>query len=183
MTSDYVKKLEFYLQVYFLVYSMHPNLGKSKNISKAAIEKFRTYLDTKGTDLSKTTELIPFFALPYIKNPYDHPTMKVLFTKEWTANLKTQLEEFVANLLDPSSEPILLKMYYLYAKQSGVPASPHSSWSGTNHYSANTNLQGKLDRLEHDYKEMIEKAKSNIVESQVKWIENLREVVKISKDV
>ena len=162
---------------------MHPNLGKSKAWSKGSIERFRNYLENKGPDLAKTTELIPFFALPYIKNPYEHPTMKVLFTKDWTANLKTQLEEFVSNLLDPASEPILLKMYYLYSKQSGVPASPHSSWSGTNQYAANAQLQMRLEKLQKEYKEMIEKAKTNIVESQVKWIENLREVVSIAKDV
>jgi LisH domain-containing protein ARMC9 len=38
-------------------------------------------LDTKGSELSKTNEFLPFYALPYIKNPQDHPAIKHVFTK------------------------------------------------------------------------------------------------------
>ncbi len=43
--------------------------------------EFKIYLDSNGSDLAKTSEFLPFYALPYIKNPLDHPTFKHLFTK------------------------------------------------------------------------------------------------------
>jgi len=43
-------------------------------IDKNSINQFKQYLDTKGGDLSKTNEALPFYALPYVKNPEMHPT-------------------------------------------------------------------------------------------------------------
>lgn len=48
---------------------------------------FKNYLDTKGADLSKTSEFLPFYALPYIPNPRDHPSFKHLFTSQWIKDL------------------------------------------------------------------------------------------------
>ena len=68
---------------------MHPTYKKQntkvflklKNFDKNCLQHFKEYLDSNGSDLSKTTEFLPFYALPYIKNPLDHPTFKHLFTK------------------------------------------------------------------------------------------------------
>jgi hypothetical protein len=32
------------------------------------------YLDTKGAELSKTSEFLAFYALPYIPRPMEHPS-------------------------------------------------------------------------------------------------------------
>jgi hypothetical protein len=40
-------------------------------------------LDTQGADLSKTAEFLPFYALPYVPNPKDHPSFKNLFLMDW----------------------------------------------------------------------------------------------------
>lgn len=57
-------------------------------IDKNSINQFKQYLDSKGGDLSKTNEVLPFYALPYVKNPELHQTFQHLFTHEWIADLR-----------------------------------------------------------------------------------------------
>jgi hypothetical protein len=45
------------------------------------MEIFKDYLNTKGSELSKTEEFLHFYALPYIPSPQDHPAFKILFTR------------------------------------------------------------------------------------------------------
>ena len=37
------------------------------------------YLETKGSEMSQTTEFLPFFALPFIPNPRNHPSLQEIF--------------------------------------------------------------------------------------------------------
>jgi hypothetical protein len=73
------KRLEFYLRIYFVIFTFHPQsqkagtkqkseLVKEKELKKAQAD-FKTYLDTAGSDLSKTSEFLAFYALPYIPDP------------------------------------------------------------------------------------------------------------------
>jgi len=69
---DFVtKKLEFYLHIYFVVYIYHPYNNKnfrarSEQEQKAEQIDFKMYLDSRGAELSKTSEFLAFYALPYI---------------------------------------------------------------------------------------------------------------------
>jgi len=47
-------KLEFYLRVYFLIYSIHPALKAKSAIPDDEINAFREFLDAQGGDLAKT---------------------------------------------------------------------------------------------------------------------------------
>jgi hypothetical protein len=47
-------KLEFYIQVYFFVYSIHPQLGKKRSIDPSHKQAFITYLEGKGAILAKS---------------------------------------------------------------------------------------------------------------------------------
>lgn len=46
---------------------------------------FKNYLETKGSSLSQTTEFLPYYALPFVPNPMDHPSFKPLFTVSATS--------------------------------------------------------------------------------------------------
>jgi LisH domain-containing protein ARMC9 len=87
------KKLEFELNVYFCIYNIHPCLKKQPTIDKANAEAFKKYLDTKGADLSETSEFLSFFALPFMPRPQDHKALAHVFTKEWISKLKGRLTE------------------------------------------------------------------------------------------
>jgi LisH domain-containing protein ARMC9 len=101
IASDFqTKKLEFYLHVYFVIYVFHPhnNQGaRERSLESLKVEQaeFKKYLDNAGSDLSKTSEFLAFYALPYVPNPTDHPSFKSLFSMDWVNQLKSQLKGFV----------------------------------------------------------------------------------------
>ncbi len=76
-TNYECKKIEFNLHIYFVVYIMHPYNKNRGQMSQAVQERelkreqadFKQFLDTKGSDLSKTSEFLAYYALPYIQNP------------------------------------------------------------------------------------------------------------------
>jgi len=80
LNRDFItKKLEFYLHLYFVVYIFHPynnqnyRVRSEQELKQEQID-FKHYLDSKGSELSKTSEFLAFYALPYIQNPMDHPS-------------------------------------------------------------------------------------------------------------
>jgi hypothetical protein len=89
----HAKKLEFYLRIYFVIYIHHPYNNQSyrprteKELKKEQND-FKQYLDTKGAELSRTSEFLAFYALPYIQNPKDHPSFSQLYTMDWVNQLK-----------------------------------------------------------------------------------------------
>ena len=96
----HTKKLEFYLHIYFVIYVFHTH--NSQGFQKRTMEnlkseqaEFKKYLDGEGGELSKTSEFLAFYALPYIPNPMDHPSFKALFTMEWVNQLKKNLKGFI----------------------------------------------------------------------------------------
>ena len=62
---------------------------------KSEQAEFKRYLDNAGSELSKTSEFLAFYALPYIPNPMDHPSFKSLFTMDWVNQLKQKLKSFI----------------------------------------------------------------------------------------
>jgi len=67
---DY-QTIEFNLMVYFTIFPIHPVNTKGRDIEglKREISCFKNYIETKGSEHSSPPEFLPFFALPYIKNP------------------------------------------------------------------------------------------------------------------
>ena len=56
------KKLEFYMQLYFFVEAV-------RNSQSDKMQVFKSYLESRGSDLAKSNEFLHFYALPYIKKP------------------------------------------------------------------------------------------------------------------
>ena len=87
-------KLDFYLEIYFALFPIMGNKQisqKAQSELKQNMEDFKKFLEKKEIELSKTTEFLAYYALPYIPNPKGHPTYAQLFKPEWTNDLKTQL--------------------------------------------------------------------------------------------
>ena len=96
------KKLEFYIQIYFVVYIKHPHLMRGNldqhqedQAFSEAQQEFKMYLDSKGSELSKANEFLAYYAIPYIPNPSNHPSFKHLFTIDWVQDLKLKLKTFI----------------------------------------------------------------------------------------
>lgn len=60
------QKLEFYIHIYFAVYPALPGSGQSERDLKRELASFKVFLDTKGGELSQTSEFLPYYALPYV---------------------------------------------------------------------------------------------------------------------
>jgi hypothetical protein len=43
------------------------------------METFKAFLETRGADLSKTSQFLPYYALPYVPDPRHHPSFSDLF--------------------------------------------------------------------------------------------------------
>lgn len=193
-------KLEFYLQIYFLIYPIHPLFKKSQFLDKNTVAKFKKYLETKGSELSKTNEFLPFYALPYIQKPQEHPALKELFTKEWIINLRNKLLEFLTNLFNSQEMPFLYQIFQLYQNNKSnmnMNISPQSIDSIENkdryiqQIEANNkellsviqDFNTKYTQMQKNYKQFAESAKSNLLESQNKWSAVAKELVLISKEL
>lgn len=102
------QKLLFRCEIFFAVFPLHPaNRVKFGDIHES-LQRFREFLDTHQSDLSQSTEFLPFYALPYIPNPADHPSFKKIFTVAWFDDLKRQLNEWLDRQLVGAQMPILI---------------------------------------------------------------------------
>ena len=102
------------MQIYFYIYPIHPSIKKSTTISKDSVEKFKNYLETRGSSLSKTNEFLQYYALPYIPKPHEHQALKHLFTSEWVQDVHERLVEFINILYSNEETPILVDIYQKY---------------------------------------------------------------------
>ena len=78
------------------------------------------FLDTKGAELSKTSEFLQFYALPYVQSPLEHPIFKGLCTKKWANDLKNKLKTYLTENLPKLSSPQLFHWYANFKKKGGV---------------------------------------------------------------
>lgn len=78
------------------------------------------FLDTKGAELSKTSEFLQFYALPYVTNPNDHPIFKGLCTKKWANDLRSKLKGFLQDSLPKISSPQVFHWYANFKKKQGL---------------------------------------------------------------
>lgn len=87
---DEYRKLTFYLYVYYTIIECKNRVDKScagdencDGNAESSMEAFRTFLIQRGAEFSTETEFLPYFALPYVFEPMQHPSFKNLF-KVWT---------------------------------------------------------------------------------------------------
>lgn len=103
------QKLEFYVHIYFAIYPALPeNEGRVGDGDLAReLSAFKVFLDTKGSELSQTSEFLPYYALPYVQNPLEHPHFGSLCSKRWANGLKNELGDWLRNNLPKLSSPTL----------------------------------------------------------------------------
>lgn len=176
------KKLEFYLRIYFVVFVYHPhNSGVARPRTEQELKRqqndFKQYLDTKGSELSRTSEFLAFYALPYIQNPVDHPSFASLFTMEWVNKLKAKLKSFIHENALQLGMPHLAPQSQLFAL---VQTEPGTS-------ADRSSEQG--DRLQKMQKTMVslqrkeQFAKKTLYESQIKWTHFSSDIVRVCNEL
>ncbi|OMJ77565.1 hypothetical protein SteCoe_22813 [Stentor coeruleus] len=91
------EKLAFFLSFYFTIF---PVIQGKKDAWAQEIKIFKEFLSTKGADFCKTNEFLPFYALPHIPNPAQHPTFQKYFTQSWVQELRTRISKYLQTLSD-----------------------------------------------------------------------------------
>lgn len=99
-------------QTYKEMPPFHPPAVVSFQTSlSCAIDEFRNYLVKNGEEFSKIEDLLPYYALPYIKEPFNHPLFKEVLGDGWNVELSKKLDLVLNSLYSPKSKPYLLQMY------------------------------------------------------------------------
>lgn len=100
--------LIFLCEVFFAVFPLHPaNRVKFGDINDS-LKRFKDFLDSHTSDLSQSTEFLPYYALPYIPNPADHPSFKHIFTIDWFNQLKKRLSDWLDRQISGSQLPLIV---------------------------------------------------------------------------
>ncbi|XP_060838864.1 lisH domain-containing protein ARMC9-like [Rhopalosiphum padi] len=104
---DEYRKLTFYLHVYYTILECKKRVNKSENCSndkfdendESSMAAFRTFLLQRGAEFSTENEFLPYFALPYVFEPMQHPSFKNLFKENrWSDSLHKRLEDFILDI-------------------------------------------------------------------------------------
>ncbi|CAK8681084.1 unnamed protein product [Clavelina lepadiformis] len=105
------QRLEFYIHIHFAVYPIRVgSVGANSQAVEQAMMQFKKYLETKGSDLSQTTEFLPFYALPFVPNPVQHPSFKEIFSTYWVPDLRARVDKFLTAALSATDPPLLITL-------------------------------------------------------------------------
>ena len=174
-------KLDFYLEIYFALFPIMGNKPinqKAQNELKQNMEDFKKYLEQKEIELSKTTEFLAYYALPYIPNPRGHPTYDQLFKPEWTNDLKEQLQNCIKFYLPSPTKkyPVLYDLATgknITMVQTDVSNSTlFNKEDNNNNNNINTELKKENEKLIEEIKKLKskdEKSKIAFIDSQKTW--------------
>ncbi|CAL8101611.1 unnamed protein product [Calicophoron daubneyi] len=109
MESKDYQRLEFEMNLYIATLSWD---SKQALEQQQAMQGFRQYLERKGHFLSQSTDILPYYALPYCPNPKDHPVYQQLFKPVWRNSVVIRLSALVDSVLSPDDicQPRLIKL-------------------------------------------------------------------------
>mmetsp|Transcript_25630 Transcript_25630/g.71669 ORF Transcript_25630/g.71669 Transcript_25630/m.71669 type:complete len:917 (-) Transcript_25630:266-3016(-) len=117
-------KLEFYLQIYFAVFPVLASNSQQTASSTKSREEltmrmrgFKSFLETRGAELVRTGEFLPYYALPYVDNPTKHPSFKELFNGSWSKDLRQQLDYFLQIIPTDIAHPKLYSMLAAFRRE------------------------------------------------------------------
>lgn len=110
MREQSLEKIEFYLEIYFAIYPLLysiDNKKHSQSLAKEAMDEFKVFLEKKQSNVHRASEFLPYYALPYIPNPQNHPSYAKLFAPEFVGDLKDKIRQCVKNYLPAVKYPVL----------------------------------------------------------------------------
>lgn len=127
-------KIEFYVSLYFCLYPLFAAIGLVKpdqeytkeQLSKwykEEIKNFKKYLDLYGSDFSRTTEFLSYYALSYVENPITHSSFAQLFTEDWINEREKLLKKFIQKEFPERQTSRIEKILKFYQKYSKIDLS------------------------------------------------------------
>eukprot|EP01083_Nonionella_stella_P286536 975266_1 len=110
------KKLLFYVNIYFAVRPLFEAQSDDPDVLKESMRKFRGFLETRGVDLAQTTEFLPFYALPFVPSPAQHPSFQTLFEPRFAGEVRERLAKFLKSAIPQPKRPKLEEIYEKYSE-------------------------------------------------------------------
>ena len=93
------QKLEFYLNVFFAIFPLHPsNASPDPAGLSASMALFKAFLEADGSYLASTPEFLAYYALPYVPEISAHPSFSELFTQVPAVRLAWPLRGCILHL-------------------------------------------------------------------------------------
>lgn len=132
---------EFFLYVYFVIFEgigAQNGVGKGKEQqTQEAMTLLKGYLEERGSELAKSPDLVPFFAIPYVKNLKEHGSFRHLFAPSWAQQVRETLKGMFASGTSVHSE---LELALCSARS--------NSKGGNGHSAGGMGIQSQPDRTE-----------------------------------
>ncbi|KAJ3032817.1 LisH domain-containing protein armc9 [Rhizophlyctis rosea] len=92
-------KLEFLCSIYFAVVGILPGVDEEVKKSHPLTETmpdFKHYLETRGSDIcNRTSQFLPFYALPYVPDPRTHPAFGEVFEAGWWKGVEERVQSVI----------------------------------------------------------------------------------------
>lgn len=182
-------KLEFFIEIYFAIFPLLGEKKKTPQIQKELknnMEDFKKYLETKEIELSKTTEFLAYYALPYVPNPKEHPSYQSLFSPEWTKELKEKIKQCIKNYLPSLKYPVLYDLVSGNDEEQGKMEAMRAYLESLSLENANVSVNEDNGKLIEDYKKIKakeEKSKIAFIDSQKTWTNLALNIISYSFDL
>ena len=104
-------RLDFQTNLHFAVVPIRLNHATDSSEVIHAKEIFKNYLNERSSQLALDDDMFPFYALPYLKEVRSHPSFQDLFRPSWLQSLRADMETFLQENLQISTEPQLVRIY------------------------------------------------------------------------
>ena len=182
-------KLEFFIEIYFAIFPLLGDKKMTPQIQKELknnMEDFKKYLETKEIELSKTTEFLAYYALPYVPNPKEHPSYQSLFSPEWTKELKEKIKQCIKNYLPSLKYPVLYDLVSGSDEDQGKIEAMRAYLESLSLENVNVNVNEDNGKLIEEYKKLKakeEKSKIAFVDSQKTWTNLALNIISYSFDL
>lgn len=99
-------QLEFGLQVHFALWPLITHKDQHDKLdSLQRMAKFKNYLETRGAILVSHADFLPYYALPHVPEPENHPSFQHLLDPQCMAAQRSQLGAFLKALPDRCKQP------------------------------------------------------------------------------
>ncbi|KAF3420439.1 hypothetical protein E2986_01824 [Frieseomelitta varia] len=87
------KRIKYGVHI-FKKFKINSMTETEKNMNDS-MEQLRNFLNTTGKELEKDSDLRPYFALPFMEDPYAEPFLSKIFEKSWSNKLTNHLQLFL----------------------------------------------------------------------------------------
>ena len=188
LTEQTLYKLNFNIQIYFAIF---PLLNPKANINDEKIKKkleqnmeeFKTFLEQNKIEEFNTTEILAYYALPYIPDPRNNATYANLFSTEWSKCLEEQIEKCV-EYYSPNNLSNLPILYDIVRGKKVITINNNINNNLKNYN--NKKDEKKIKELIKENNELKEKDEINkkvFVDSQKNWSSLALDIINCSFDL